>query len=121
MSVSVFVKKKLGPTGDKIFEASLLWKYEGIKFVDIDSTPHQVFRVHPSTMQFEKERENNHYSVVGILDGFDLEKPLGREDNKPLYEPWDTSADFYECVKMYYEGSTEVNCLTKEDCDSDEE
>ena len=28
---------------------------------------------------------------------------------------------FYECVKLYYEGSTEVRCLTKDDCDSDEE
>ena len=44
------------------------------------------------------------------------------DDNKPLYEPWDTSVDFYECVKMYYEGqTTEVRCLTKDDCDSDEE
>jgi len=114
-------KKKLGPNGNKIFEARLLRKYGGIKFVDIDTTPHRVFKVHPSTMWFEKERGNNHYSVVGILDGFDLEKPLDQEDNKPLYEPWDTSVDFYECVKMYYEGSTEVRCLTKDDCDSDEE
>ena len=81
MSVSVFVKKKLGPTGDKIFKARLLRKYAGIKFVDMDSTPQRVFRVHPSTMQFEKERGNNHYSVVGILDGFDLETPLDQEDN----------------------------------------
>ena len=105
MSVSVFVKKNLGPTEDKIFEARLLRKYAGIKFVDIDSTPHQVFRVHPSTMQFEKERRNNHYSVVGILDGFDLEKPLDQEDNKPLYKPWDTSADFYESMKIIMKGS----------------
>ncbi len=80
-------RKSWGPTGDKIFEARLLWKYAGIKFVDIDSNPHRVFRVHPSTMQFEKERGNNHYSVVGILDGFDLEKPLDEEDSEPLYEP----------------------------------
>ena len=65
-----------------------------IKFIDIDSNPHRVFRVHPSTMQFEKERGNNHYSVIGILDGFDLDKPLDHHDNKPLYEPWDTSVDF---------------------------
>jgi hypothetical protein len=114
-------KKKLGPTGDKIFEARLLRKYAGIKFIDIDSNPHRVFRVHPSTMQFEKERGNNHYSVVGIMDGFDLEKPLDEEGNHSLYEPWETSPDFYECVKLYYEGSTEVNLLTKEDCDSDVE
>ena len=88
---------------------------------DIDSTHHRVFKVHPSTMWFEKERGNNHYSVIGILDGFDLDKPLDHHDNKPLYEPWDTSVDFYECVKLYYEGSTEVNLLTKEDCDSDVE
>jgi hypothetical protein len=115
-------KKKVGPNGNKIFEARLLRKYGGIKFFDIDTTPHRVFKVHPSTMWFEKERGNNHYSVIGILDGFDLEKPLDHDDNKPLYEPWDTSVDFYECVKMYYEGdTTEVRCLTKDDCDSDEE
>ena len=33
-------KKNLGPTGDKIFEARLLRKYSGIKFVNINSTPH---------------------------------------------------------------------------------
>jgi hypothetical protein len=115
-------KKKVGPNGNKIFEARLLRKYGGIKFFDIDTTPHRVFKVHPSTMWFEKERGNNHYSVIGILDGFDFEKPLDHDDNKPLYEPWDTSVDFYECVKMYYEGdTTEVRCLTKDDCDSDEE
>jgi len=107
-------KKKLGPAGDKVFEARLLRKYAGIKFVDIDSTSQRVFKVHPSKMWFEKERGNNHYSVIGILDGFDFEKPLDHEANKPLYEPWDTSV-------MYYEGSTEVRCLTKDDCNSDEE
>ena len=73
-------------------------------------------------MWLEKERGNNHYSVIGILDGFDFEKPLDHDDNKPLYEPWDTSVDFFECVKLYYEGNKdEVRCLTKDDCDSDEE
>jgi hypothetical protein len=80
-----------------------------------------VQKVHPSTMWFEKERGNNHYSVIGILEGFDFEKPLDDDDNTPLYEPWDTSVDFFDCVKAYYEGSTEVKCLTKDDCDSDEE
>ena len=55
------------------------------------------------------------------MDGFDFEKPLDHDDNKLLYEPWDTSVDFYEFVKMYYEGDTEVRCLTKDDCNSDEE
>ena len=47
-------KKKVGPNGNKIFEARLLRKYGGIKFFDIDTTPHRVFKVHPSTMWFEK-------------------------------------------------------------------
>lgn len=114
-------KKKLGPQGNKIFEARLLRKYGGIKYIDIDSTPHRVFKVHPSTMWFEKERGNNHYSVIGILDGFDLEKPLDHDDNEPLYEAWDTSVDFFDCVRLYYEGKVEVNVLSKDDCDSDEE
>ena len=111
----------MGPQGSKIFEARLRRKYGGIKYIDIDSTPHRVFKVHPSTMWFEKERGNNHDSVIGILDGFDLDKPLDHHDNKPLYEPWDTSVDFFDCVRMYYEGSVEVNVLSKDDCDSDEE
>ena len=51
--------KKLGPNENKMFEARLLSKYAGIKFVDINITLHQVFKVHPSTMWFEKEHGNN--------------------------------------------------------------
>jgi hypothetical protein len=28
---------------------------------------------------------------------------------------------FFDCVRLYYEGKVEVNVLSKDDCDSDEE
>ena len=60
-------------------------------------------------MQFEKERGNNHYSVVGILNGFDLEKSLDQEDNKLLYKPWNTLRTFmsvWRCIMKQAQRST---------------
>jgi hypothetical protein len=72
-------------------------------------------------MWFEKEYGNNYYSVIVILDGFAFENLLDHNDNKLMYEPWDTSVYFYECVKMYYKGSTEIRYLSKDDCNGHEE
>ena len=61
-------------------------------------------------MWFGKELGNNHYSVIGILDEFGLDKPLDHHDNKPLYELWDTSVFFIV-----------LGCITKGVCISGEE
>ncbi|KAL3798023.1 hypothetical protein ACHAW5_002626 [Stephanodiscus triporus] len=116
-------KKKVGPGGDAVFRARLLRKYGGLKWFDQDSTPQRVFTAHPTKMQFEKVRGNNHYTVFGTLEGYDDSKSDDDLENIEFWEPWEFFDDFYDAVCLYYEGSNEVKCYKKDEsgCNSDEE
>ena len=61
--------KVLGPSGDEVFEARLVRKYDGLKWFDPDKRIH--FTAHPDKMHFEKKRGDNQYWIFGVMDGFD--------------------------------------------------
>jgi len=112
-------KKKIRPSGDSIFEARLVRKYGGLRWLDPDSN--FSLRVsHPERMAFTKARGNNKYDVLATMNGYD---PDSSPESQPaLYDVWETNDEFFGLIIEYYKASTVVKCYEKGgQCDSDEE
>ena len=117
--VEEWEKKKIGPQGDVIFEARLVRKYGGLKWLDPDNN-FSVRVSHPERMSFTKARGNNKYDILATMNGYDCDS--APESHNDLYDVWETNDNFFEEVMAYYKDSTVVKCYEKGGpCDSDEE
>lgn len=113
-------RKKLTAKGDPIFEAKLVNKYGGMKWIDIDNPKMPVVSAHPTKMRFYQLKSNNRYDVLAIGDTFDVSK---HEDDQDDYEIWMRENDLYCQIVEYYEQHPDPDIIIYQegDCLSDEE
>lgn len=111
-------KQKVTAKGNAILEARLSVKYVGFKLRDIDCIS-KLCTVHQITLLKREGRWN--YYATAILVGFNDSLPLDDPSNEDMYEYWNINEDFFDCVRAYYEGRTELKMLDLLDADSDEE
>ena len=98
--------RTLKPSGDPIFEARLCRKYGRIEWFHPDNG-YAKLMAHPERMWFQKSRGNNHYDVLATMEGYDFSKePDGQSE---MFEAWELSDDFYECVTEYYKQNPDLN------------
>ena len=72
--------------------------------------------VHPGG----KSEGKNCYTVIGMMEGFDMAKSL--KENDKFYDVWDRNKDFFGQVVEYYEDGREVKCYEGGgECSSDED
>ena len=83
--VETWEKKKLIPTRDLIFEAILLRKYGGLKWLDPDNN-YTFCVAFPDKTSFKKQRGNNKYHTLATLERYDLSIPPKPQLN--MYEVW---------------------------------
>ena len=106
-------KRKIGPQGDSVFEARLVRKYGGLKWVDCDEGD-ILCKSHPDHMWFEKKRGQNRYHVIGMNEGYNQKMaPQNQEDKWSL---WSCDEALYTQIAEYYEDrADEVKVIKKDD------
>ena len=101
--VETWEKKKLGPTGDTVFEVRLVSKCGGLKWLDHDNN-YTLWLAQPKNMSFNKQRENNKYHILVTLQGCDLSIPP--EDQLDFYKVWWSETYWFDQLIDYYKYDT---------------
>ena len=110
-------KLKIGPQGDSVFEARLVRKYGGLKWVDCDEGD-ILCKSHPDHMWFEKKRGQNRYHVIGMNEGYNQKMaPQNQEDKWSL---WMRDEALYTQIAEYYEDKADEVKVIKKDDDGEE-
>ena len=97
--VETWEKKKLGNTGDPIFEIILVRKYGFLKWIDPDNS-YTLWVAHPNRIYFNKKSRNNKYHICATLEEYDLSIPPEAQLN--FYKVWWSETDFFEQIIYYY-------------------
>ena len=73
-------KKKLGTTGDPIFESRIVRKYRDLKWIDPDNY-YTLWNANPNNTSFIQKRGNSECHIFVKLEGYDISIPLEAQLN----------------------------------------
>ena len=114
-------KEALGPNRNNLFQAKLVKKYSGLKWLDPDSD-FSLRTVHPKIMYSEKKHGNNNHHVLACKNEYDFEKQPREQEEE--YDVWERNEELFDLMVDYYQNNAKENVkcyIENGECESDDE